>query len=61
MRQEELEKIYNAQQTECGRAGIEAQRELAKKMQEKGIIIKPLEVACMQHVRTGEKRYYMKG
>lgn len=61
MRQEELERLYNAQQTEAGSAGIKAQRELSKKLQEKGINVKPLEVACLEHIRTGEKKYYMKG
>ena len=59
--QMKLEEMYNAQQARLGKAGLEAQRELVKKLQEKGINVRTNEVAYMEHIHTGEKIYYKKG
>lgn len=55
-----LERMYEAQQS-IGKAAMTAQRELVSKMQDKGICVRPQEVGCMTNIRTGEKRYYLKG
>lgn len=56
-----LKRMYEAQQSVIGKAAITAQRKLVSKMQDKGIYVRQQEAGCMTKIKTGEKRYYLKG
>lgn len=59
--QTKLKQMYDAQQTEIGKAGMRAQKEFAERMKRNGINVNVKEVICIHNAKTGEKRFYMKG
>ena len=58
--QTELERIYNAQRTEIGQAALNAQKDLASKLQAKGINTTVHVVVRMVNPKTGKSQYYTK-